>query len=188
MTTGMIVLVLFGLLIVGTIVSYNGIISRFNAVDRAWASVLSQERQKNNIIPHIEKLVAGYQGHENEVLTRVTALRQTLGQMGSEIDADALSRAEQQTAHVLQGLQMTVEAYPDLKASEVYMSLMAEISEQQEQIGAAIRIFNANVEDFNNAIETFPGVLVNNVLAHKRRIHSFTDAQAQTEFDYQPNM
>ncbi len=54
------------------------------------------------------------------------------------------------------------ENYPDLKASQLYNNLMSEISEQQENIGAApIRIFNQNVEDFNNGIEVFPNSLIN---------------------------
>ncbi|MGI2260586.1 LemA family protein [Shewanella sp. GXUN23E] len=180
---GMVVLV-----IISIIVLYNGIIGKHNAVDRAWATVLTQERQKNKIIPMVEQLVEQYKLHESEVLTRVTELRSAIAKMTEGVDTAKLAEAERQTRSLMQGLQLTVEAYPELKASDTYLKVMAEISEQQEQVGAAIRIFNANVEDFNNAIEMFPGSLINNMFAHKRKIRSFSDNEAQSGFDYKPNL
>lgn len=183
-----VVLVILGVVIAGIVLLYNNIIGKHNAVDRAWASVLTQERQKNKIIPHVEKLVSEHKLHESSVLTKVTELRSALADLSAGIDTDKLAAAERQTSELIKGLQVTVEAYPELKASDVYMKLMAEISEQQQQIGAAIRIFNANVEDFNNAIEMFPGSLVNGLLVRKKRIQSFTDSEAQAGFEYQPNL
>ncbi|MCL1038512.1 LemA family protein [Shewanella corallii] len=175
--------------LVGTCIGlYNGIIGKHNAVDRAWASVLTQERQKNKIIPMVEQLVEQYKLHESEVLSRVTELRSAIAQMSEGVDTDKLAATERQTKQLLQGLQVTVEAYPELKASDTYLRVMAEISEQQEQVGAAIRIFNANVEDFNNAIEMFPGSMVNNMFAHKQKLKSFTDSEAQAGFEYKPNL
>lgn len=184
----MILVGVIALVVIGVIVLYNGIIGKHNAVDRAWASVLTQERQKNKIIPMVEQLVEQYKLHESEVLTRVTELRSAIAQMNEGVDADKLAAAERQTKQLMQGLQVTVEAYPELKASDTYLKVMAEISEQQEQVGAAIRIFNANVEDFNNAIEMFPGSLINGMLARKQKIRSFSDSEAQAGFEYKPNL
>ncbi|ABZ77487.1 LemA family protein [Shewanella halifaxensis HAW-EB4] len=188
MDSSVIGLVIVVVIIVAIIMLYNGIIGKHNAVDRAWASVLTQERQKNKIIPMVEQLVEQYKLHESEVLTKVTELRSAIAEMSSGVDTAKLAAAEQRTHELMQGLKVTVEAYPELKASEVYLKLMAEISEQQEQIGAAIRIFNANVEDFNNAIEMFPGSLINSMLVRKQKISSFSDSEAQAGFEYQPNL
>ncbi|GLQ30821.1 LemA family protein [Litoribrevibacter albus] len=183
-----ILLGLVAIIVIPTILLYNGIIGKHNAVDRAWASVLTQERQKNKIIPQVESLVEQYKLHESSVLTAVTELRSAIAEMGNGVEPEKLAKAEQRTKELMQGLQVTVEAYPDLKASDVYLRLMAEISEQQSQIGAAIRIFNGNVEDFNNAIEMFPGSLVNGMLCRKQKIQSFQDSEAQSGFEYKPNL
>ncbi|MFC6632764.1 LemA family protein [Microbulbifer taiwanensis] len=175
-------------LLILVITIYNGIIGKHNAVDRAWASVLTQERQKNKIIPHVEQMVEQYRMHEASVLKEVTALRSAISDLGNGVDTAKLAQAEQRTTALLKGLQVAVEAYPELKASETYSQVMAEISEQQEQVGAAIRIFNRNVEDFNNAIQMFPGSLVNGLLCRKARIDSFSDSEARGGFDYSPNL
>ena len=180
------------LLLFAVIGIYNGIVGKFNAVDRAWASVLTQERQKNKIIPYVEKLVEEYKLHESSVLADVTRLRNSIAELANPSsttpDTAKLAQAEKYTASLLQGLKVAVEAYPELKASDLYLKLMAEISEQQEQIGAALRIFNRNVEEFNNAIQMFPGSLVNSLLNHKQPLQSFTDSEAQAGFDYKPNL
>ncbi|ODS11132.1 LemA family protein [Vibrio scophthalmi] len=185
-----VLLVLIVVLVAGFIaMQYNAIIAKFNAVERAWASVLTQERQKNKIIPQVEALVEKYRLHESDVLTKVTELRSALSAMDASagIDTAQLAAAEQQMQSLMQGLKVAVEAYPELKASDVYLKLMAEVSEQQEHIGAALRIFNANVEDFNNVIEMFPSSIVNNMLLRKEKIQTFTDSEAQAGFEYKPN-
>ncbi len=189
MSATIILLGVIAFLIIFIILIYNGIISRMNAVERGWANVITQERQKNKIIPHLEQIVEQYKLHESSVLTKITELRSALQEISSnKIDVDSLSKIEHKTTELLRGFNLSVEDYPDLKASETYLKLMKEISEQQENIGAAIRIFNQNVEIFNNGIEIFPNSIVNSLFTKKEKINTFTDLQASGGFDYSPNI
>ncbi|VFS46490.1 LemA family protein [Budvicia aquatica] len=116
-----------------------------------------QERQKNNIIPNLEKVVEQYRQHEASLFEKITELRSSLKQLNTDnVDLKTLADTQAKTTMLLNGLYAVAENYPDLKASQVFNNLMAEITEQQENIGAAIRIFNQNVEAFNNGIEVFP--------------------------------
>lgn len=167
------------------VVIYNGIITRMNAVERGWANVITQERQKNKMIPPLEQLVAQFQVHETGLQTQIAELRSGIAKLHSDnIDASQLQQVESKTKDLMQGLNIAVEAYPDLKASEVFNNLMREIAEQQENIGAAIRIFNQNVEDFNNGIQVFPNSLVNTSLNKKSRVTPFHDSEAEAGFEY----
>lgn len=168
---------------------YNGIVGRMNAVERAWADVMTQERQKNKIIPHLEEVVKRYQAYEESLQTKITALRTSLQRLqAGNVDTDGLADTEQKTRHLMEALNVAVENYPELKASEAYNNLMREIAEQQDNIGAAIRIFNQNVEDFNNGIEVFPNAWINQWLNKKERIKTFTDSEAESGFEYSPNI
>jgi LemA protein len=104
------------LLLIAVVIIYNGIVGKFNAVDRAWASVLTQERQKNKIIPHVEKLVEDYKLHESSVLADVTRLRNSIAELANPSsatpDTAKLAQTEKYTASLLQGLKVAVEAYP----------------------------------------------------------------------------
>lgn len=186
MTTLIIIAAIAVLLTVIVIAIYNGIITRLNAVERAWANVITQERQKNKIIPALEKVAEQYQLHEAGVLKHITELRSALQNLSADdVDTAGLAQAEQKTSNLIKGLQIAVENYPELKASETFNNLMREIANQQENIGSAIRIFNQNVEDFNNGIETFPNSLVNQQLNRKQKIQTFTDSEAEQGFEYQ---
>ena len=188
-TTTLVIIGIIALLLVMVIAIYNGIINRENAVKRAWADVITQERQKNKILPHIEQVASRYTEFEENVQTQIAALRSALAKLHSDRpDTQRLAEVEQQTRQLMQGINIAVEAYPELKASELFNNLMREISEQQENIGAAIRLYNQNVEDFNNGITVFPNVLVNNWFMHKQPVNTFTDQEAAAGFDYRPNI
>lgn len=187
-TTQLIVLGLIVASIVVVVVIYNGIVSRKNAVERAWAGVITQERQKNAILPELEKVVSEHQAFESDILKDITRLRAKLSEISeSHIDTSALSEIETLMSKVQGGINVAVEAYPELKTAGLMNNLMREISEQQANVGASIRIFNQNVEAFNEGIEVFPNNMVNAMVNKQVRINVFADAQASSGFDYKPN-
>ncbi|WJG08603.1 LemA family protein [Aliiglaciecola sp. LCG003] len=188
-TTTIIGLVILSVLLVGIVVIYNGIITRKNAVERAWAGVITQERQKNKILPELEKVVSQHKEFESSVLTDITRLRSKLTELNDQqIDTHGLADVESLMSSVAQGINIAVEAYPDLKTAGLMDSMMREIAEQQENVGAAIRIFNQNVEAFNAGIEVFPNNMVNGILNKQPRINVFSDVQTSQGFDYKPNL
>lgn len=177
------------LVLLMVIVIYNGIIKRMNAVARAWADVVVQERQKNNVIPALEKIATEYKEYEASIMAQVTALRSSLKRLDThEVDLGTLAETRNKTQSLLSGLYAVAENYPALKASDLFRNLMTEITEQQENVGAAVRIFNRNVEEFNNGIETFPNSLVNGLFNKKKKLDTFSDSQAESGFEYRPNI
>ena len=188
MNGSIVFLTIIGIVILAIIIIYNGIVSRANAAQRAWANVITQERQKNKIIPQLQAVTEQYQQFESGVQAKITALRSALGGLNSDkMDTGKLAEVESATRNLVQGMHIAVEAYPELKANEMFGKLMREITEQQENIGAAIRIFNQNVEAFNNGIEVFPNSLVNSLLNKKVKLNTFNDSEAEAGFDYKPN-
>lgn len=188
-TNTLIAMAVVAILVIFVIATYNGIINRKNAVKRAWSDVMTQERQKNKILPELEKAVGQYSEFEKGLQTTITQLRAELGKLSSDTpDATRLQEVEKLSESVLSGIRVSVEAYPDLKASELFNNLMREITEQQEHIGAAIRIFNYNVEQFNNGIQNFPANIVNGTLNKESQINTFSDTEAQSGFEYRPNI
>lgn len=183
-----IVAIAITIVVVVIIAIFNGIISRANMVQRAWANIITQERQKNKIIPHLEELTGEYKSFEQSVLKQVTELRTAIMELDdSDMNTAALNKAQTKTKDLVSGIKVAVEDYPELKASDVYNNLMKEITEQQENIGAAIKIFNQNVELFNTGIEIFPNSLVNSLFNKKVKVKTFSDSEVSKEFEYNPN-
>jgi LemA protein len=82
----------------------------------------------------------------------------------------------------------TAEAYPELKSSDLYLKTMKQLAEVEENVTASIRIYNSSVQEFNSAIQTFPGSFINRNVTRQVAVKEFTDAEAAKDFSYQPNL
>ncbi len=81
---------------------------------------------------------------------------------------------------LIRSLNVVVENYPELKADTLYSKMMDDIQEQNENVGAAISIFNRNVEVFNNQIEVFPNNIINTMTLSKKQFVLFAIICLQT--------
>ena len=176
------------IMLIIVIICYNMIISNKNAVVRAWADVITYERQKNNVLGDLEQAIKGYQAYEGDLQVKITLLRTALKEIKlDELNNKILKEVEEQTRALIKGINLALENYPNLKAVTLVQKFMKELAKQQENIAAAITIFNKNVEEFNNSIELFPGHLVNNFLNKLVTIELFVDQQALAAFEYKLN-
>lgn len=182
------ILIIAVVLVIAFIVIRNNIVKNENATKRAWADVATFERQKVKILDDLTPLIESYGQFEQGTMTQITALRQNIMKLNTERqDVNTLEQIEQQTSQLLKGMNIQVEAYPELKANEIYQKLMHEITNQNENVGAAISIFNRNVEHFNNSIQVFPNNIVNGMTLNKKELKPFQDRTQDTNFDYKPN-
>ena len=185
-------LLIFLLLIIAVVVACimirNNIVRHHNASVRAWSDVASYERQKIKILDGLQPLVEQYSDFEKGTLEKVTELRQNILNLNSNnTDVSQLQRIESLNKELMRSLNVVVENYPELKANEIYLKMMNEIEEQNENVGAAITIFNRNVELFNNHIQVFPNNIVNTMTMGKKAIRPFRDQAVTQNFDYRPN-
>ncbi|MGY1891216.1 LemA family protein [Pseudomonas sp. SDT291_1_S447] len=167
---------------------YNDIIGGHNSVQRAWSDVLVYERQKTKVLDQLQNVLADFMVFEASLLEKITGLRSAVHALPAGADGHALTKVETASRELMGGLRIAFEAYPDLKASEAANNMMREIAEQQENVGAAITIYNRNVELFNNTVEMFPGSVVNGLFNKKTRVTPFTDTEASQSFSYTPNI
>lgn len=191
MTTTLVVLaiiVLAALITVSTVVSIrNGIVTSKNRVKRAWADVIAYQRRKLNVIPALEQGLKDHQAYEQGTMERVTALRGSLAGLSADaVDVGKLQQVDAQSKSLLAGLRVTAEAYPLLKTSELYSGWMRELSETEDNVAAAITIFNETVQSFNDAIQEWPGSAVNARFNRERALETFTDSAAQAGIEYRP--
>lgn len=187
----MYLLIFLGLIVVLVVIIImirNNIIRHHNASIRAWADVASFERQKVKILDGLQPLVEQYANFEQGTLTQVTELRQNIMKLNiNDTDIGRLQQVESLSKQLMQSLNVVVENYPELKANEIYLKMMHEIEQQNQNVGAAITIYNRNVEVFNNYIQIFPNNIINTATTSKKPIRAFRDASVTQNFDYRPN-
>lgn len=153
------------LLVLMIISLYNRLIRLRNNREQAFADVDVQLKQRHDLIPQLVDSVKGYMGHERGVLTEITEAR------ANAIRATTINEkiaAENKLTTALDGLRVSVEAYPDLKASQNFMDLQNEISDVENKIAAARRFFNSATKELNVAIELFPSNLIASIFNFRR--------------------
>ncbi len=144
---------------------YNRLVKLRNNRDQAFADVDVQLKQRHDLIPQLVDSVKGYMGHERGVLTEITEARSNA--MKATTINEKIS-AENRLSTALEGLKVSVEAYPDLKASQNFMELQNEISDIENKIAAARRFFNSATKELNVATELFPSNLIATLFNFKR--------------------
>jgi LemA protein len=158
----LIVLAVIVLAILYVIFAYNGMIRSRNMVDEAWSGIDVQLKRRHDLIPNLVESVKGYAAHERDVFQAVTDAR---AKAMSAAGPAASGAAEGVLGQALGRLLAVAEAYPQLRATENFQQLQAELSNTEDQIAAARRIYNGNVQSYNTRIQVFP----NSVIAGMRQ-------------------
>lgn len=146
-------------LLVSVVASYNRFVRQRTLVDESWGGIDVELSRRHDLIPNLVETVRGYATHEREVLEllveareRATAHRDGRPHEREEFE-DSVTRA-------LDGVLARVEAYPDLKASQGFLSLQRELTMTEDRIAASRRFYNGNVRAYNTRVRTVPSNLV----------------------------
>jgi LemA protein len=144
------VVVILLLVLVGM---YNKLVRLRNRAENAWAQVDVQLRKRYDLIPNLVETVKGYAAHERGTFAEVTAAR-TAAQQAQGVAEQA--QAENVLTAALGRLFAVAEAYPQLRATENFQQLQAQLSDVEQSIAVSRQVYNDTVLSYDNALETFP--------------------------------
>jgi LemA protein len=144
------VVVILLLVLVGM---FNKLVRLRNRAENAWAQVDVQLRKRYDLIPNLVETVKGYAAHERQTFEEVTAAR-TAAQQAQGVAEQA--QAENMLTAALGRLFAVAEAYPQLRATENFQQLQAQLSDVEQSIAVSRQVYNDTVLSYDNALETFP--------------------------------
>lgn len=136
----------------------NRLIGLKNKVNYANGAVDAMFKQRYDLIPNLVAAVKQYMKHESGLLEKLVQLRNQT--QSPNMDEHSRNEVNSQLDQVIKAFNITVENYPDLKASEQFSKLQASLNECEGQLAAARRTYNAAVMSYNNAVEMFPTSMV----------------------------
>jgi LemA protein len=164
------------LLLVAVWFTYNRMVSRRNAVDNSWAQIEAALQRRHDLIPNLVESVKGYATHEQSTFEDVTKAR------GSAQAAQApgtQAAAEDFLTQALGRLMVVAEQYPQLRATENFQQLQAQLSETEDQIQITRRVYNDTVQTYNTLIQQFPASVLASQFHFEPR--QFFDAPKEAE-------
>ena len=161
-----VVIVVAVVLAIALAVLYNRLVRLRNRTENAWSQVDVQLRRRYDLIPNLVETVKGYAAHERTLFEEVTQARAAVAGAGGPA---ATAAASDLLSGAIGRLFAVAEAYPQLRASENFQALQAELTDTEDKIAAARRYYNSVVQTFNTAIQSFPAVLYAGMLGFRAR-------------------
>ena len=147
-----------GLVAVITIVIvYNGLVRARQRVREGWSAIDVQLQRRASLIPNLVESVQGYAAYERGTLKQIAEARSALA---TAAGPGAAALANENLTAALRTFFAVAEAYPDLKASERFAQLQADLADTENRIAYARNYYNGAVETYNIRVEALPGLLI----------------------------
>ena len=165
--------------------SYNGLVTKDEAVSKAWGNVESDYQRRADLIPNLVNTVKGYANFEQETLTKVIEARASATQV--KIDPTNLTpeklaefqQAQGGLSSALGRLLVVAEKYPDLKANQNFLDLQAQLEGTENRINVSRQRFNEAVNEYNTTRRSFPLVMVSSMFGFNEKGYFKADAGAE---------
>lgn len=154
-------------LLLWMLVSFNRFVSQRQLIDNSWSNIETELRRRHDLIPNLVETVEGYATHEKRTLTEVIEARQ--GAASARGGPEGHEGAENLLVSGLRQLFAVSEDYPDLLASGRFLDLQRELVTTEDRLQAARRLFNGNVREYNQRVESVPSLLIARLGGFRRR-------------------
>ena len=142
---------------------YNDVIDKDEAVKASWAEVQNQYKRRADLVPNLVNVVKGAGQFEQDTLTKVVEARSKVA--GLKVDSSTIDdpeklkkfeAAQNELGGSLSRLLVVAEAYPQLKATDSYRDLQAQLEGTENRITVARKRYIEDIADYNALVQKFP--------------------------------
>jgi LemA protein len=157
--------IIIAILVVGVIFvalyygTYNNLVGLDESVNEKWGQVEQELQRRYDLIPRVVNASKLYIQYEGSILQNVTELRSQWAAALNSGDIDQINDATTRLDSAVTNLVVTIENYPELKASQVVEDLIVELEGTENRISTERMRYNEAVRDFNQAQRVFPANL-----------------------------
>ena len=185
-TIKILILVIVGILLIWGISTYNGFIKKQEAMTKAWSQVENVYQRRADLVPNLVALVKNYAKYEQSTILAVTEARARAA--SAKVDTDdfddlefaSFESAQRELGNSINRLVVAIENYPDLKASETYLTLQAQLAGCENRILTERERFNEEAKAYNQSIRKFPNNLIAKLCGFERRPYFAAAEGAET--------
>ena len=169
--------------------SYNSLVTLDQQVQSQWGQVENVYQRRLDLVPNLVETVKGAAAFEKDTFTAVTEARAKAGQTmvdPSKVPNDPgafeqFQRSQDQLSSALSRLLVVVEKYPDLKATQNFRDLQAQLEGTENRIAVERKRYNETAQAFNTKRDSFPTVLIAGFFGSRFNEKSYFKAQAGAE-------
>ena len=141
---------------------YNGLVKQDESVKKSWNNVQTEYQKRYDLVDNLVNTVKGAAKFEQETLTQVIQARSKASSI--QLNADQLTneniqkfdQAQSELSGSLSRLLVSVERYPELKATENFMKLQGQLEGIENDVRVSRTNFNESVNKYNTKVRSFP--------------------------------
>ena len=174
----LVVIAVLVLLAIVVVVLYNRLVRLRNRTENAWAQVDVQLRRRYDLIPNLVETVKGYASHERATFEEVTKAR-TAAQQARTVPEQA--EAENFLTAAIGRLFAVAEDYPELRATENFQQLQAQLEDTEQKIAVSRQVYNDAVLTYDTALETVPTNIVGGLFNFEEKAYFEIEEPAARE-------
>ena len=154
---GWIILIIVAIIVIFTIITYNGLVQSKLKVENAWSQIDIQLQRRFDLIPNFVETVKGYMEHEKETFEKIAELRTSWSNATTVADK---AKLDGELSSTLKTIMAVSENYPELKANENFMQLSEELRNTENKISFSRQFYNDSVTMYNTKLQVFPSNII----------------------------
>lgn len=173
--TGIIIIVLVVLILLWGWSTYNSFVTKQENMAKAWGQVENVYQRRADLVPNLVALVKNYTEYEQGTLLAVTEARAKAAKATvntenfDETEFANYVSAQEELGNAMNRLIVSVENYPDLKASDNYLTLQAQLTGCENRILTERQRFNEAAQVYNQSVRKFPSSLIAKMFGFEKR-------------------
>ena len=184
---GVILIAVVAVILLWGVGAYNGFVKKQENMAKAWGQVENVYQRRADLVPNLVALVKNYAEYEQGTLIAITEARAQKAANTSvniesytESDLQNYKAAQDELGESLNRLIVSIENYPDLKASENYLTLQAQLAGCENRIMTERERFNDAAKVYNQSVRKFPSSIIANMFGFEKRPYFEAQAGADT--------
>jgi LemA protein len=156
--------------------TFNALVRARNRVNEAWSGVDVQLKRRHDLVPGLVQAVEAYARHEQHTMAALTDARSAAAGSTARVFRE---QAESRLSGALAAVHVAAEAYPELRVSRGFGRLQEQLSEVEADIVGARRIFNSNVQRYNDLVQSLPAAGIARMAGFRGR--QYFDVETSSE-------
>jgi LemA protein len=179
--SGIIILVIIGVLVLWVITTRNGLATAQTGIDGEWGKVENQYQRKSKMYENLVNTVKAAAKNEDTTLIKIIQMRSRIPNITpDQNNPQQLAQVDKQYSDLGKAmLNINVEAYPTLKATELFRDLQAQVEGTENRVTVALGDWNNVITAYNTKLVKFPGNLIAGLFGYTKKANYKSDEGAK---------